>query len=130
MTPAAGPSSLSDLAVCSDQRERAIEMAPAAGPRLPLDGSPCYSRLVRRAHRRRPLRPTRLIIALMTLGLAALGLGALAFAVLGSGRAGADMPPESVGQVAQLPQPLHAHLVWVAYLILRAKPAKFSHSIS
>src|ERR1019366_8367089 len=26
------PSSLSDLAVCSDQRERAIEMTPAAGP--------------------------------------------------------------------------------------------------
>ena len=32
ITPAAGPSSLSDLAVCSDQRERATEKTPAAGP--------------------------------------------------------------------------------------------------
>jgi len=32
-TPTAGPSSLSDVAVHSDQRERAIERAPTAGPR-------------------------------------------------------------------------------------------------
>jgi hypothetical protein len=32
MTPAAGPSSLSDLALNSDHRERAIEMTLAAGP--------------------------------------------------------------------------------------------------
>ena len=32
MTPTAGPSSLSDLAAPSDQRERAIEETPTAGP--------------------------------------------------------------------------------------------------
>jgi methylamine dehydrogenase heavy chain len=47
-----------------------------------------------------------------------LALVVISCAVLGTGRAGADVPPESVGQIAQLPQPFHAHWVWVADLIL------------
>ncbi len=56
------------------------------------------------------MRLTRFIIVLA--GFAACWLSK------GAAPAGADVPPESVGQVAQLPQPPHAHWGWVSDLIL------------
>lgn len=54
------------------------------------------------------MKPTRLVIALVALSLAALCASS----------ARADVAPESVGQVERLAQPFHAHWVWVADLVL------------
>lgn len=57
------------------------------------------------------MRPTRLIITFLI--FAALLLSALPVA-----RCSADIQPEAPGRVETLPQPFHAHWVWVADLVL------------